>query len=553
MDREAYRDRVAMDDRTPLLTEEGRNLRRYDSFTSKLTTGRTPVLVKRSASMAAIGSASRNKGIFSDGEHGHTTLRSTLRVHSHRFCAKVYRWFIAVLILVNVVAFVISTDQGFSDRFGTQLGLLEGVSSVIFLVEYLLRLYLVPEFRRYRAVSPTRARIRWMLSFESIVDFLAFMPWFAEYLTVEDLQLPNLTPIRLLRVFRLLKSAPVVGAFDVVARVLYYNAEILCVACLICAVLLLATSTVLFYLRPGTEVESGGEVADFSSIPATMYLAIMMLTGQGGPEGVLPWYTKAVVTVTAFFSVAQFAIPASMLTWGFEMEAQRRVKRQKEERKVQVQRLKQGLPACPISSSSSSENSTDSEWEEYEAEIAGDESDEDNEGAPPNRPEAPKFSFDGLPPSVMGRAARVFSVMDADESGFIDTKELQGMISPGKPLGKDILDIIDGNRDGKTTSEEFFTWLMTLKRQNDSKVFYLLLRDLEDRAQEIKMRDKVSKAPSGTKRGSAGSSSNVVSQQQMARITDILLDLQQEIVGLKDGSQRMEQEIKQLKQSARVV
>ena len=52
-----------------------------------------------------------------------------------------------------------------------------------------------------------------------------------------------------------------------------------------------------------------------------------MLTGQGGPDGDLPWYTKAVVILTGLFSIGMFAIPASMLTWGFEAEAERCAKR----------------------------------------------------------------------------------------------------------------------------------------------------------------------------------------------------------------------------------
>jgi len=65
------------------------------------------------------------------------------------------------------------------------------------------------------------------------------------------------------------------------------------------------------------------DTSDFESIGSTMVLSIMMLTGQGGPSGKLPWYTQAIVLLTGIFSVEMFAIPASMLTWGFEAEAQR--------------------------------------------------------------------------------------------------------------------------------------------------------------------------------------------------------------------------------------
>ena len=42
----------------------------------------------------------------------------------------------------------------------------------------------------------------------------------------------------------------------------------------------------------------------FESLGSTMYLATLMLTGQGGPDdNDLPWYTKAVVLLTGVFSI----------------------------------------------------------------------------------------------------------------------------------------------------------------------------------------------------------------------------------------------------------
>ena len=75
----------------------------------------------------------------------------------------------------------------------------------------------------------------------------------------------------------------------------------------------------MYYLRPqGDDVSLVDDASDFESISKTMVLSTLMLTGQGGPSGKLPWYTQLVVLLTGIFSVAMFAIPASMLTWGFE-------------------------------------------------------------------------------------------------------------------------------------------------------------------------------------------------------------------------------------------
>ena len=106
-------------------------------------------------------------------------------------------------------------------------------------------------------------------------------------------------------------------------RVIYYNGEILYVAFNMCVFLVLITSVLMYYLRP----QDPEDAEAFQSLSATMYLSAMMLTGQGGPDGYLPWYTKGIVLVTGFFSVAMFAIPASMLTWGFEAEAERCAKK----------------------------------------------------------------------------------------------------------------------------------------------------------------------------------------------------------------------------------
>jgi hypothetical protein len=94
-----------------------------------------------------------------------------------------------------------------------------------------------------------------------------------------------------------------------------------------------------------------------------------MLTGQGGPEGNLPWYTKGVVLLTGLFSIGMFAIPASMLTWGFEAEAER-CARQSYKR----QKRSSNAPDADTWSFSSDDYSTD---EEYRKIIAGGDEDEE--------------------------------------------------------------------------------------------------------------------------------------------------------------------------------
>ena len=64
----------------------------------------------------------------------------------------------------------------------------------------------------------------------------------------------------------------------------------------------------------------------FESLGSTMYLATLMLTGQGGPDNDnLPWYTKGVVLLTGVFSIGmvrkeKYQVSLWMLfSWHFDL------------------------------------------------------------------------------------------------------------------------------------------------------------------------------------------------------------------------------------------
>ena len=147
--------------------------------------------------------------------------------------------------------------------------------------------------------------------------------------------------------------------------------------------LVVVTSILMYYLRPrGKDVDLVEDITDFESIAKTMVLSTLMLTGQGGPSGDLPWYTQCVVLLTGVFSVAMFAIPASMLTWGFEAEAERLGAKAKK-RAMAKRRGEVYISETSSSSSNSSDISgfgdLSTSDEEYMRIIGGDDDDDDGE------------------------------------------------------------------------------------------------------------------------------------------------------------------------------
>lgn len=137
-------------------------------------------------------------------------------------------------------------------------------------------------------------------------------------------------------------------------------------------------------------------------------LSVTLLQGQGGPDGDLPWYTKSVVLLTGVFSIGMFAIPASMLTWGFEAEAERLAARAIS--KARKKRAGEVSSAASSSSSSSAysrlwggasnSDSIDTSDEEYQNVIAGGADDEKDD-----------------------EVVALFSAADADRSGSLTKDE----------------------------------------------------------------------------------------------------------------------------------
>lgn len=304
----------------------------------------------------------------------HSFIYNMLNPRSREWEAVLFKRFIATVIVVDMCIFVLSTEPGYEDHWIFDVS--EGVASTIFLIEYLLRLSVVTERRRYAKLGPILGRLRYMVSASALVDLLATLPFFLEVFT--GIPLPTLTYIRVFRLLRISKTEGYAKATNAVTRVLYYNRQILTVAALVCVFLVLLTAVVMYYLRPKN-------VNEFRSIPATMYMTTLMLTGQGGPDPTdLPWYTKGVILATSVFSVAMFAIPASMLTWGFEAEAERLAAKARRRTQRRLQGLSESS-SCDTTSdfsewSSSSLNSSD---EEYQKIIAGggEEEDGDDEDA----------------------------------------------------------------------------------------------------------------------------------------------------------------------------
>jgi hypothetical protein len=147
-----------------------------------------------------------------------------LNPRSKRWQAVWFRRVIATVILIDLVSFILSTEPSLKGVYNFLFHFLEGVSSSVFLMEYIARVITCVEREKYSGMGPILGRLRFMMSTSALIDALASMPFFLEQLVNVDL--PRLTYLRFFRLLRITKTTGAMRATDAVYRVVYYNAEI---------------------------------------------------------------------------------------------------------------------------------------------------------------------------------------------------------------------------------------------------------------------------------------------------------------------------------------
>jgi len=158
--------------------------------------------------------------------------------------------------------------------------IVKGVSSCIFLVEYLAWVTVCIENKRFAEYGPFWGRLRWMCTFHAVIYVMATAPFFIFLIT--GWNLPNFTYLRIFRVLRIMKTEAYSRAFSACYRVIYFNREILSVGILICFFLVVGSSVLICYCRPHYigNGDKGDIALPFQSIPLTLYLSVLILTGQ---------------------------------------------------------------------------------------------------------------------------------------------------------------------------------------------------------------------------------------------------------------------------------
>ena len=221
---------------------------------------------------------------------------------------------IPFLIVLNITAFIASTSPSFSLEYKQIFEYIEIFSSLVFTIEYILRIWVCTVDRKYS--HPIWGRIKYALTPLSMIDLISILPFYLLLL------FPNLSfvyIISILRLLRLIKISRYSESVRSLGAVLYAKKEELLATAFAVFILLIFASSLMYF------VESSAQPKSFGSIPDAMWWGVVTLTtvGYGDIYPITP-IGRFLGSILAFLGIGIFALPAGIISSGFSEEVQKR-------------------------------------------------------------------------------------------------------------------------------------------------------------------------------------------------------------------------------------
>ncbi len=206
---------------------------------------------------------------------------------------RAFDWLVVGLILVSLATFSIDTIPDLPAAVHAVLRVTEVIIVVLFLLEYLLRIWIAER------------RLGYIFSFYGLIDLVAFLP----SLIALGVDLRSLRSFRLVRVFRLLKLARYTHALDRFRAAMRRSREELLLFSFLAMVLMWVSAVGVYYFEHDAQPDK------FASIFHSLWWAIATLTTVGyGDIAPVTAGGRFFTAVTLIIGLSVVAVPAGILS-----------------------------------------------------------------------------------------------------------------------------------------------------------------------------------------------------------------------------------------------
>jgi len=208
---------------------------------------------------------------------------------------KLFDIILLVAILSSVLFVMLESVDSIQLQYGTLLNIGEWVLTILFSIEYILRIISIKKPSKY------------IFSFYGVIDFLSTVPKYLSIFFIGTHSLVALRALRLLRIFRILKLARFIGESNNFIKALKASRAKIAVFLFFVLILCLILGTVMYLIEGG---DNG-----FTSIPRSVYWAIVTLTTVGygdiAPHTPLGQFIASIIMILGYGIIA---VPTGIVT-----------------------------------------------------------------------------------------------------------------------------------------------------------------------------------------------------------------------------------------------
>jgi voltage-gated potassium channel len=211
-----------------------------------------------------------------------------------------------VSILASVTAVMLDSIGPFQLRIGSLLYGIEWFFTILFTVEYILRLLCVGRPLKYAG------------SFYGVVDLLAIIPTYLSLVLPGSQYLLVVRILRILRIFRILKLVPYIGEAQLLVKALRASGRKIAVFLYTVLTLVVIFGSLMYVIE--------GEANGFTSIPRSIYWTIVTLTTVGyGDISPQTGLGQALASMIMILGYGIIAVPTGIVTVEMSQSFGRRI------------------------------------------------------------------------------------------------------------------------------------------------------------------------------------------------------------------------------------
>ena len=224
---------------------------------------------------------------------------------SNTAAGKAFDVSLLVVIVASIITVMLDSIRSLHQAYGELFNVLEWSFTVLFTIEYILRLICI------------KKPLLYVTSFLGVIDLLAIIPSYLSIFYVGAQSLLVFRALRLLRIFRIFKLTHFLTEMQFLGTAVKGSLKKISIFMLVVLALVIILGSVMYLIE--------GRKNGFDSIPESIYWAIVTITtvGYGDISPVTP-LGKFVASFIMFIGYGIIAVPTGIVTTEMALAVRRK-------------------------------------------------------------------------------------------------------------------------------------------------------------------------------------------------------------------------------------